>query len=130
MLAADPAPRFQIHGTLGSYTKYGVDPQEPTLLSGAAQVPQLGSADPWLPEPESAWGTLTLAPDPAEPANLIREPYPSLPGDYRLFYASVRDAILGTAPLAVSAEDGYRTMVLLDLARQSSNERRTLEVTF
>jgi scyllo-inositol 2-dehydrogenase (NADP+) len=129
MLAADPAPRFQVHGTRGSYTKYGVDPQEPALLNGA-KVPPLGSPEPWLPEPESAWGHLTTAFNPGQPTELQRIPYATVPGDYRLFYASVRDAILGTAPLAISAEDGYRTIRLLDLARQSAAEGRTLPVTF
>ena len=130
MLAAEPAPRFQLNGTRGSYTKYGVDPQEPTLLGGNVKVPPVGSPQPWLPEPEAAWGSLTLPRDPADPASLTRTPYPTVPGDYRLFYANVRDAILGIAPLAIPAEDGFRTLRLLDLARQSSEERRTLDVTF
>jgi predicted dehydrogenase len=52
------------------------------------------------------------------------------PGDYRGFYANVRDAILGTAPLAVTPEDGYRTIRLLELARESSTAARTLPVNF
>ena len=44
--------------------------------------------------------------------------------------SSVRDAIHGTAPLAIPAEDGYRTIRLLELALQSSNEKRTMPVTF
>ena len=50
------------------------------------------------------------------------------PGDYRGFYANVRDAILGVAPLALTAQDGYRVIRLLELARQSSAEGRTLKV--
>ncbi|HEX4156154.1 MAG TPA: Gfo/Idh/MocA family oxidoreductase [Acidobacteriaceae bacterium] len=134
MLAADPSPRFLVHGTLGSYRKSGVDPQEPTLVSTSRRPPLLGSpeseADPWLPEPDSAWGTLTLAPDLSQPTQLVHSPYPTVPGDYRCFYANVRDAIRGDASLAVTAEDGYRTLRLLDLARQSSAEHRTLPVTW
>ena len=129
MLAATPSPRFSVHGTLGSYTKQGLDPQEAALLGGA-RPPQLGSPEAWLPEPESAWGTLAAAKDLSEPIQLDRSPYPSVTGDYRLFYANVRDAIRGDAPLAISSEDGYRVIRLLELARQSSHERRTLPVTF
>jgi predicted dehydrogenase len=129
MLAAEGAPRFTVHGTHGSYLKYGVDPQEPVLVGGA-KPPMLGSPDPWLPEPESDWGTLTIAPDPDNPSDLRRSPYPTETGDYRQFYASVRDAILGTAPLPISAEDGYRVIRLLELARISSERRMTLDVTF
>ena len=130
MLAADPAPRFRVHGTLGSYTKYGVDPQEPVLVKELAFPPVLGSPQPWLPEPESAWGTLTLATKRTEPVELEQKPCPTVTGDYRLFYANVLDAILGTAPLAISAADGYRAIRLLELAVQSSAEQRTLPVVF
>jgi predicted dehydrogenase len=129
MLAADPAPRFRVHGTHGSYTKHGLDPQERALLDGR-RPPQLGSQEPWLPEPESAWGTLTLATERREPVQVERKPCPSVTGDYRRFYANVRDAIHGTAPLAIPAEDGFRTIRLLELALQSSQERRTVPVDF
>ena len=129
MLAAAPPPRFLVHGTFGSYTKQGLDPQEAALIGGA-RPPQLGSPEPWLPEPESAWGTLAVGKSLTEPIQLDRAPFPSVTGDYRLFYANVRDAIRGDAPLAISAEDGYRVIRLLELARQSSHERRTLPVTF
>jgi scyllo-inositol 2-dehydrogenase (NADP+) len=127
MIAAEPSPRFLLHGTLGSFRKWGLDPQEPALVAGAS-VPPMGSPTPWLPEPREAWGNLTLAPDPAEPANLTHEPLQTIPGDYRHFYASVRDAILGTAPLAVPTLAGLQIIHLLELARQSSNEGRTILV--
>jgi scyllo-inositol 2-dehydrogenase (NADP+) len=129
MLAADPAPRFRVHGTYGSYTKYGVDPQEAALIGGA-RPPVLGSSEPWLPEAESAWGTLTLATERKEPVQVERSKIASVTGDYRLFYANVRDAIRGEAPLAIPAEDGFRTIRLLELTLQSSQEQRTVEVDF
>ena len=130
MLAADPSPRFLVHGTHGSFRKFGVDPQEPTLLNTNRRPPMLGGNEPWLPEPESAWGTVTLPLDLAQPTEFTRTQLPTIPGDYRQFYANVRDAILGKAPLTVSAEDGYRTLRLLDLARESHHQRQTLPVTF
>jgi predicted dehydrogenase len=130
MLAADPSARFLVHGTHGSFRKFGVDPQEPTLLNTNRRPPMLGSDEAWLPEPESAWGTVTLPLDLQQPTEFTRTILPTIPGDYRQFYANVRDAILGKAPLAVSAEDGYRTLHLLDLARESHQQRQTLPVTF
>jgi predicted dehydrogenase len=129
MLAAEPAPRFRVHGTLGSFLKTGLDPQERALLGGA-RPPQLGSQEPWLPEPESAWGTLTLATQLTEPVAFFRERFPSVTGDYRNFYANVRDAVRGMAPLAVPAEDAFRTIRLLELALQSSDEQRTVSIDF
>jgi len=129
LLAADPSPRFQVHGTLGSYTKRGVDPQEPAVLKGA-RPPHMDSAEPWLPEPESAWGTLTVATKTTEPIELDRAPLRTETGDYRNFYANVRDAIVQGKPLAVTGEDAFRTLRLLELAVQAAAERRTLPVTF
>jgi scyllo-inositol 2-dehydrogenase (NADP+) len=49
--------------------------------------------------------------------------------DFRDFYANLRDAILGKAAPAVSPEWAVDVMRLLELARQSSSERRTVFIT-
>jgi scyllo-inositol 2-dehydrogenase (NADP+) len=131
MLACDASPRFLLHGNCGSFKKYGLDPQEPALVGGA-KVPRIGEDRDrvWLEESEEHWGTLTVSPNPAEPTILVRTQVETKPGDYRLFYANVRDAINGAAELAVKPEDGYRVVKLLEMARQSSREQRTLPVEF
>jgi scyllo-inositol 2-dehydrogenase (NADP+) len=127
MLACDASPRFLLHGTRGSFKKYGLDPQEPALVGGA-KVPPMGDAMKWLEDKEEFWGTLTIAPDPSEPTILVRKKVETALGDYRLYYANVRDAINGTAKLAVTPEDGYRVVRVLEMARESSTEGRTLAV--
>lgn len=129
MLACDAAPRFLLHGTHGSFKKYGLDPQEPALVAGA-KVPRMGSGDDWLEDDVTAWGTLTVAPVPADPGTLVKHEVITERGDYRGFYANVRDAINGTAKLAVSPEDGYRVVRLLEMARESTEQKRTLPVAF
>jgi len=42
----------------------------------------------------------------------------------------VRDAINGDAPLAVTPEDGYRVIKLLEMARESWEKGCTLPVAF
>ncbi len=128
MVACDASPRFLLHGTHGSFKKFGLDPQEPALVGGA-KVPPLGTGD-WLPEIKEAWGTLTIAPNPADPATLEKIVIETARGDYREYYVNVRDAINGTAPLMVPSEEGYRVVKLLEMARQSSAEGRTLPVVF
>ena len=133
MIAADPSPRFLLHGTSGSYRKYGLDPQEPALIAGAKvpRLPESGkAADEWLNEDPNLWGMLTLAPDAADPRKLTTHEVQTEPGDYRGFYANVRDAIRGVSPLAVTPEAAYRTIKLLEMARQSSQTGRTLPVVF
>jgi predicted dehydrogenase len=129
MLAGDPAPRFLLHGTHGSFKKFGLDPQEPALIAGAS-VPRVGDPRQWLLEEEANWGTLTVAPDPTNPGTLNRTRIQTEPGDYRGFYANVRDAINGAAQLQVKPEDAYRVIRLLEMARESSSEGRTLPVKF
>ena len=129
MLAAESSPRFLVHGTRGSFRKWGLDPQEPALVHGAT-VPRMGDAREWLPEDESAWGTTTIAPDPNAPDDLVRAKVRTENGDYRNFYANVRDAILGTGTLAVTGEDGFRVVKLLEMARESSRSRERLMVAF
>lgn len=124
MIAASASPRFLLHGTNGSFLKYGLDPQEPALLAG--QRPTVDSE--WLREPESAYGTLITI-DPANPGATVSETVLSLPGDYRLFFANVRDAINGTADLTIPGIHGLRIIRTLELARQSSEEKRSLPFT-
>ncbi len=128
LIAADPGPRFLLHGTSGSYKKFGVDPQEPTLVAGG-RVPPLGSTEPWLQESSDRFGTLTLCADPAHnPAALTQEPLPTLPGDYRAFYSNVLAALRGEAPLAVNPAEAWTSLRLLELARESSVSGQTLPV--
>jgi predicted dehydrogenase len=129
MLACDAAPRFVLHGTKGSFKKYGLDQQEPTLVGGGAKVPRVGEGE-WLADPESQWGALTVAPVLADPVMLAHTKVKTELGDYRLYYANVRDAINGVAKLAVTAEDGYRVVKLLEMARESSAAGKTLKVEF
>jgi len=126
-LACLNGPRFLVHGTNGSFLKYGLDPQEPALVAGG-RVPPLGSDEVWLEEKESDWGKLAIAPVPSDPTLLVEKTVRTEPGDYRLFYANVRDAILGKTLPAVTAEDGYRVTRLLELARESSLRRCTVKV--
>src|SRR5580704_10086305 len=87
MLACDAAPRFLLHGTKGSFKKFGLDPQEPALLGGA-KLPRMGQGE-WLADAEEHWGTLTVAPNPSDPGTLTRTKVRTELGDYRNYYANV-----------------------------------------
>jgi predicted dehydrogenase len=116
-LAAEPRPRFYLRGTRGSYSKHGVDPQEAAL----GQITRISDAD-WGREAEYEWGALTLDMD----GKLETTRLEPLAGDYRLFYAGIRDALLGTGPAPVDALEGWRTIRLLEYAQQSAHERREI----
>jgi scyllo-inositol 2-dehydrogenase (NADP+) len=117
ILAAAPRPRFTLHGTQGAFVKQTVDPQESNLRRG-----YIPTDTAWGAEPEENWGLLTLS----ENGTLTQRRLPSANCDYRDFYGNLRDAIVGKAKLAVTPEWALEVMRLLELARQSSNERRTV----
>jgi scyllo-inositol 2-dehydrogenase (NADP+) len=119
ILAAATRPRFLLHGTQGAFVKQSFDPQENNLRRG-----YIPSDAAWGAEPEENWGLLTFS----ENGTLTQRRVPSANCDYRDFYANLRDAILGKGKLAVTPEWALDVMRLLELARKSSNERRTISV--
>jgi scyllo-inositol 2-dehydrogenase (NADP+) len=118
IIAYAPGPHFLIHGTKGSFVKYGMDPQEARLRGENCPQGFDWGAD-WGVEPEELWGTLSLVGEPSVKVKTER-------GDYRGFYANVRDAIEKKAPLEVTPQQALRTMRAVILAHKSSRERRTV----
>ena len=117
-LAALARPRFHLRGTKGSYWKFGLDLQEAALN----KVTQIEGPN-WGREPSANWGTLSVDVDGA----MVTRPVEPVPGDYRLYYAGVRDALLGKAPVPVSGLDAWRVARLLEWAVESSGKRREIE---
>ncbi|GAA3763320.1 Gfo/Idh/MocA family oxidoreductase [Terriglobus aquaticus] len=128
MIAADPQSRFLLNGTSGSFRKFGVDPQEPAILAGAAVPPQGPAEDEWYTEDRAAWGTLTTPKQAGNPADLQRETIPTERGDYRRFYEGVAQAISSGATPPTTPRDAIRVARLLEMARESSRTGRTLAV--
>lgn len=118
IIAFAPGPHFLIHGTKGSFIKYGVDPQEARLRAEDFSQGTEWGAD-WGEEPENLWGTLSVVGEPSVKVKTER-------GDYRGFYSNVRDAIEKKAALGVMPQQALRTMRAIMLAHKSSRERRTV----
>jgi scyllo-inositol 2-dehydrogenase (NADP+) len=113
-IVAAPRPRFAIHGTGGSFVKFGLDPQEAQLKGGMdARDPSFGVD----PQP----GTLTLPDGSTETIAATR-------GEYVAFYEAIADAILDGAPVPVTAEEAREGLTLIDLARAAAQHGRRLPV--
>jgi predicted dehydrogenase len=69
-------------------------------------------------EKEENWGELTVAEDGA-----IRTSKVASEGDWRGFYANVRDALLGRAALLVTPQQALDVMAVLELAAESNAKR-------
>ena len=57
----------------------------------------------------------------------VTQPVEPIPGDYRVFYTGVRDALLGKANPPVRAIDAWRTARVLEWALESSKAQRDVE---
>jgi predicted dehydrogenase len=116
-LTTPSRPRFHLRGTKGNYLKLGLDPQEAALN----KVTRID--DPaWGKEPAAEWGTLHVDVNGSTVTRSI-EP---IPGNYRLYYAGVRDALLGKSPAPVPAVAAWRVARLLEWALESSDKRREI----
>jgi scyllo-inositol 2-dehydrogenase (NADP+) len=117
MLVREMGPRYAIHGTLGSYVKFGDDPQEEILKKGI-----LPTAADWGMEPASNYGMLHTSFE----GNLIREPYPTLPGNFGEYFTELYQTIVHGKPLKVTPEHGCNTIKLIELSIESNRQKRTL----
>jgi scyllo-inositol 2-dehydrogenase (NADP+) len=116
IIAYAPGPHLLLHGTGGSFVKYGMDPQEEILRSEKCPDGLDWGAD-WGLEPETRYGILSRVGGTTEKIKTER-------GDYRGFYVNVRDAIEKGSPLEVPPAQALRTMRALLLAHKSSREGR------
>lgn len=109
MLADSPGPSFAVHGTKGSFIKYGRDPQEEALKSGRTP-----DESDWDTEPAELYGKLTTP----EGTRTIA----TIPSSFAHYYENVRDAILGRAQLVVTPEQALAVVRGLELAVASSRK--------
>ncbi len=116
MLALSPRPTFAVHGTKGSFVKYGLDPQEAALKSGRTP-----DESHWDSEPPEMYGRLTTP----EGTRTV----PTIPSSFTQYYENIRDAILGKTQPAVTAEQVLNVMRGLELAVASSRTRCVLPWT-
>lgn len=113
--------RFWVRGEKGSFKKFHLDPQEDQLKEGLRP----GDMNFGV-EPESHHATLTLNKD----GKFSREAVPTVvPPTYLEYYRRLAQALNGDmSRIPVSLEQAVAVIRLVELARQSSLEGRTLYV--
>ncbi|MCR8630332.1 oxidoreductase [Paenibacillus radicis (ex Xue et al. 2023)] len=118
-LVREPGPRYILHGTKGSFVKYGIDPQEEALKRG------LTPASPgWGMEAAELWGKLNTSIGGLHIEGRIE----TLNGAYASYFQNVADHIRGHAELEVKPEQARTAIRLIELALQSSREQKTIQV--
>ena len=118
MLVKEPGPVVSLFGLNGSYIKYGMDVQEEALRAGI--VPETVAA--WGVEPESLWGKINTEYEGVPIVGKIK----SDPGDYREYYQNIQKVLSGEEELIVTPEQAAITIRIIELAMQSSAEKRTV----
>ncbi len=119
MICRIPGATYMLHGTNGSFVKYGLDVQEATLDGGVKPV-----GKEWGKEPENIWGTINAEYKGVKISGKIESEL----GDYKDYFINLRDAINGKGELAVKAEEAREVMRIIELAFQSNEEKRTITV--
>lgn len=118
-LVREPGPRYSLHGTLGSFQKWGIDQQEDALKRGL-----LPDSANWGEEPEEAWGLLHTE----KAGVLIREKVKTEAGNYGLFYQNLYDVLTKGADLLVKPEESRDGLRVLEACLLSNSERRTIDL--
>lgn len=115
--SALPTTRFILQGDLGSYHKTGLDPQEDALRAGQQPVGVC-----WGQEPEAHYGVLALQSEQRS----VTSSYPTLAGNYQMFYQQLVEALTQKKNSPVSREDALLNIRLIELAIQSQQQGCTL----
>jgi scyllo-inositol 2-dehydrogenase (NADP+) len=118
-LVREPMPRYIVHGSLGSFVKYGIDPQEQDLKEG--KIP--GSTN-WGKEPKTLWGKLNTEINGAHVERLEE----TEAGNYPMFYQSVFDAIRLQKPLAVKPEESLQGLQIIEAVMESNTTKRAVAI--
>ena len=114
-LVAAETPRFAIHGALGSYTKFGMDPQEEALKRG-----EIPGGPGWGQDPQTG-RLITKKGD-----GFATRQVPNVPGNYLAYYEGIRDAISLGAPNPVTPEQALEVINVLETGVKSSAARAEL----
>jgi predicted dehydrogenase len=119
MLVKEPGPRYVLHGTEGSFLKWGTDPQEQDLKEG--KLPGIAG---WGKEGEEDWGLLNTN----EKGKKFRGEVETIPGNYQVFYDLLYKSIREGAEVPVKPEDAALGIRIINAAFQSMKEGRVIKL--
>ena len=118
-LVREEGARYTLHGTNGSFLKYGIDPQEEMLKRGGNP-----SMPDWGKEPEEYWGVLNTEINGLH----IRGRVETVAGNYAAYYDNIYDVIRNRAELEVSPEQALNVIHLIEAAMESSRIGQCIEI--
>ena len=137
-VAVGPGPHFAVHGTKGSFLKYGMDPQEAALQSGKRPPRRqtdcgqqnsgrqgCGPDGGWGADDPALYGTLARV---LEDGSIAKEKVPTVCGDYGLFYDGVFAALTEGAPPPVAPAEAADVLRILEASLISGEAGRRVSL--
>lgn len=118
MLVKEKGPRFIIDGSMGSFSKWGIDPQESSLKAGNMPV-----GEDWGKDDPKYYGT--LASGMAVPQDLSQ--IPTLQGNYMAFYDNVYNTLRKDSEPAVLPEQARDVIFIIEKAFESNKTGRRIK---
>lgn len=110
-MVREEGPRYILHGTEGSFLKWGLDPQEDALKSG--RYPDEPS---WGQEPKKLWGKLNTEINGLHYTGRLE----TISGNYQSFYNNIYEAIRSGAELIVKPKQSLDLMKIIEGAIESN----------
>lgn len=116
-MVREAGPRYILHGTEGSFLKWGLDPQEADLNAG-----KYPDEPAWGVEPRKLWGKLNTDLNGMHFTGRIK----TIPGNYLSYYENIYDVIREGKELIVKPEQSLDLMQIFEAAIESSKSGNTV----
>ena len=116
-IARETTPAYVLHGMKGSFLQQRSDMQEQQLQAGV--IPTLES---WCPPPLEPDGILHTEIN----GEVVRNFLTSTPGNYMGYFDDLYKALTGKAGNPVTAEDGIKTVKIIETALQSAADGKII----
>ncbi len=110
-LVREEGPRYLLHGTEGSFLKWGLDRQEADLKMG-----KYPDEPDWGKEPKKLWGKLNTELNDLHFTGRIE----TIPGNYQSYYENIYDAIRNGAKLVVQPNQSLELIKIIVGAIESN----------
>lgn len=118
-LVKEPGPRYILHGTQGSFLKWGIDPQE-ERLKGRILPDSPGFGE----EGEENWGILNTHLHGLDFRGKIK----TEPGNYNAFYNNIYRCIRLGEPLQIDPREPAQVIRIIEAAFRSDREKREISL--
>ncbi|MFO7924456.1 MAG: Gfo/Idh/MocA family oxidoreductase [Bacteroidales bacterium] len=118
-LVREAGPRYCLHGTEGSFLKWGLDPQEKALKSGI-----MPGGNRWGCEDENDWGIINTTVGNGQ----LRGRYETVPGNYQAYYDNIYSVLREGKEPEVPARQASLVVKVIEAAFMSQKTGKSVSL--